>query len=196
MCEGYTEAHWQQHCDVVCERAISPNSWQHRCVPQAIYLSEKKPCSEGSNYWFLLCWPRALISSWSKYNAEKSHSPSRHFIASKTEKTLFLLPIHLSRPGDDSRSLKYARFFLVTQWNLHPDLMPWRTADECVVRWACANMNKGWCFRSTNGIEVVESGSGCLWFYQIQRKREKMLQVQRNIMFLLKKPRLFWLQVL
>lgn len=66
------------------------------------------------------------------------------------------------------RSLKYARIFLVTQWDLHPGLTHWRAEDERAVRPAGADMSKGWCFRNTNVIGVVKSGSGHLWFYQIK----------------------------
>lgn len=69
-------------------------------------------------------------------------SSSRYFTASETEKTPLLLSAQLLRSGDDSRALRYERVFLVTRWDSHPGLMPWRTVDECVVRPACTNMNK------------------------------------------------------
>lgn len=56
----------------------------------------------------------------------------------------------------------------MTRWDLHPGLMPWRTVDECVVRPACTDMNRGWHSKSTNVFGMVESGSRHFWFYQIR----------------------------
>lgn len=136
--------------------------WQ--CVPQAIYLSAKKLL------WSFLLLVFTLLTKCTRVFQGRIQcwdiitSPPKLFTASETEKT-FLFSIQLLRSEDDSRSLKYVTIFLVTQWDLHSGLMPWRTV--------CGNTSlcwhyRGWHFRSTNVFGMVESGREHLSFWQIK----------------------------
>lgn len=58
--------------------------------------------------------------------------------------------------------------------------MPWRTVGECVVRPACTDMNRGWHFKSTKVLGMVESGSKRFRFYQIKIWEYSMLFTKKS----------------
>lgn len=66
--EDYTEACWQQHCDSVPGRKISPNRWWRRCVLKPFVCLKKNLIWSFS----LLIFTPLTISSWAEYNAEIS----------------------------------------------------------------------------------------------------------------------------
>lgn len=104
------------------------------------FICPKKPTWSGVfPYWFSHCW----LSLPGQNTMLRYHHLSLQILhcLRNWENTTFL-STQLLRSGDDSRALRYSRVFLVTRWDSHPGLMPWRTVDECVVRPACTDMSE------------------------------------------------------